>query len=70
MISADLMLYVKSADIFWRDNKTQTNNVLTKYPEEIRQKLTYKRWFFGHYLDNRQVNAKNILLYEQLVRVW
>lgn len=46
------------------------NNVLTKYLEEIRQKLTYKRWFFGHYHDNRQVNAQDILLYEQLVRVW
>ena len=46
------------------------NNVLTKYLEEIRQKLTYKRWFFGHYHGNRQVNAQDILLYEQLVRVW
>ena len=46
------------------------NNVLTKYLEEILQKLTYKRWFFGHYHDNRQVNVQDILLYEQLVRVW
>lgn len=46
------------------------NNALTKYLEEIRQKLTYKRWFFGHYHDNGQVNAQDILLYEQLVRVW
>ena len=46
------------------------NNVLTKYLEEIRQKLTYKRWFFGHYHNNMQVNAQDILLYEQLVRVW
>lgn len=46
------------------------NNVLTKYLEEIRQNLTYKRWFFGHYHNNMQVNAQDILLYEQLVRVW
>ena len=46
------------------------NNVLTKYLEEIRRKLNYKRWFFGHYHDNKQVNAQDILLYEQMVRVW
>lgn len=46
------------------------NNVLTRYLEEIRQRLNYKRWFFGHYHDNRQVNAQDILLYEQIVRIW
>ena len=33
------------------------NNVLTRYLEEIRQRLNYKRWFFGHYHDNRQINT-------------
>lgn len=46
------------------------NNVLTRYLEEIRQRLSYKRWFFGHYHDNRQVNVQDILLYEQMVRIW
>lgn len=46
------------------------SNVLTKYLEEIRQKLIYKHWFFGHYHADCQVNAQDILLYEQLVRVW
>lgn len=46
------------------------NNILTQYLEEIRQKLVYKRWFFGHYHDNRQVNAQDILIYEQVIRVW
>ena len=42
---------------------------LTDYLENIRQKLTYKRWFFGHYHDNRTINEKEILLYEQIVRI-
>ena len=46
------------------------NDVLTRYLEEIRVKLEYKRWFFGHYHENRQVSAKDIVLYEQIVRVW
>ena len=42
---------------------------LTDYLEEIHRKLKYKRWFFGHYHDNLQVNEKDILLYEQIIRV-
>lgn len=45
------------------------NNVLTRYLEEIRQKLDYKCWLFGHYHGNVRVDAKDILLYEQIVRV-
>lgn len=46
------------------------SDILTDYLEEIRQKLDYTRWFFGHYHDNRQVTKKDILLYEQIVRIW
>ena len=42
---------------------------LTDYLELIHSKLAYKRWFFGHYHDNRQINEKDILLYEQIVRI-
>ena len=37
--------------------------------EEIRQKVKFKKWFFGHYHDNRNVNAEEILLYEQMIRI-
>ena len=44
-------------------------DVLTNYFEEIRQKVRFKKWFFGHYHDNRNVNAEEILLYEQIIRI-
>lgn len=44
-------------------------DVLTDYFEEIRQEVNFKRWFFGHYHDNRNVNAEEILLYEQIIRI-
>lgn len=40
---------------------------LTAYLEDIRQKIQFKKWFFGHYHDNRNVNAKEIMLYEQII---
>lgn len=44
-------------------------DVLTNYFDEIRQEIEYKKWFFGHYHDNKNVNAKEILLYEQIIRI-
>ncbi len=41
----------------------------TRYLEEIRNSVNYTKWFFGHYHDNRNVTAKDILLYEQLIRI-
>lgn len=43
---------------------------LTDYLMEVEEKLRFKKWFFGHYHDNRNVDEKHILLYEQLVRIW
>lgn len=42
---------------------------LTEYLEEIRRKCQYKKWFFGHYHDNRNVTKKDIMLYEQMIRI-
>lgn len=44
-------------------------DVLTDYLEEIRQKVQFSKWFFGHYHDNKNVNAEEIVLYEQMIRI-
>ena len=46
-----------------------TPDVLTNYLEQIRQTVTFKKWFFGHYHDNKNVDADEILLYEQVIRI-
>ncbi len=40
---------------------------LTNYLQEISEKLEFKKWYFGHYHDNRQVNSQYVLLYEDIV---
>ena len=42
---------------------------LTDYFEEIKNKVEFKKWLFGHYHDNKAVNDKEILLYDQIVRI-
>lgn len=44
-------------------------DIETTYFEEIKQNTKYIKWFFGHYHDNRNVSAEEILLYEQIIRI-
>lgn len=44
-------------------------DILTKYLEDIRSKTEYKRHYCGHMHINKQLNDKDILLYEQIIRI-
>ena len=44
-------------------------DIETDYLEEIKQTIQFKKWFFGHYHDNRNVSKKEILIYEQIIRI-
>ena len=67
-IKTNLKTVVKKADaaigegLFQKDRETE-------YLEEILQTVQFQKWFFGHYHDNRNVDEKKILLYEQIIRV-
>lgn len=45
------------------------SDYLNEYFEKLRQRVQFKKWFFGHYHDNKNVNAEEILLYEQIIRI-
>lgn len=42
---------------------------LTDYLDEIKTSLSYKNWIFGHYHDNKMITDKDILIYEQIIRI-
>lgn len=44
-------------------------NELNQYLEDVRQKCNYTRWLFGHHHINKQINEKDIALYEQIIRI-
>lgn len=44
-------------------------DILTQYLEEIRCNTEYTRWFFGHMHKNKQINDRDICLYEQIIRI-
>lgn len=48
-------------------NSTYKRDILTDYLQQISEKCTFKRWYFGHYHDYKQVNSHFTLLYENIV---
>ena len=42
---------------------------LAKYFEELRQMVKFKKWFFGHYHENRNITAEEILIYKRIIRI-
>lgn len=48
-------------------NPSYKKDHLTDYLQEIFEKCNFKKWYFGHYHDYRQVNSEFILLYEDIV---
>ena len=50
-------------------NRDFTPDPLTDFLEKVKGKADYHYWLFGHYHDNRAVDKKHILLWEQMVQV-
>ena len=50
-------------------NPSFKSDKLTDFLEEIRNHSQFHYWLFGHYHDNRIIDEKYVLLYEQMVRV-
>lgn len=48
-------------------NSTYKRDILTDYLQHISEKCTFKRWYFGHYHDYKQVTSQFTLLYENIV---
>ena len=44
-------------------------DMLTDYLEGIKQKVKYKRWYFGHYHDDIAVTQTEHLMFENITRI-
>ena len=49
--------------------ESYNKDYLTEYLQEIYEKVNFKKWYFGHYHNNRQINEKFILLYENIIEL-
>ena len=48
-------------------NPIYKKDILTDYLQEISEKCEFKKWYFGHYHENKQLNSQFTCLYEDIV---
>ena len=46
-----------------------TPDELTLYFDDLANRLQFGHWFFGHYHEDRKIDDRFILLYDQLIRI-
>lgn len=52
-----------------RINQNNEPDRLSDFLDMVDKRLDFQYWFFGHFHDNRAVDAKHILLWEQIVQI-
>ena len=50
-------------------NRHNEADRLTDFLQEVKERAKYHYWLFGHYHDNKAVDEKHILLWEQIVQI-
>lgn len=45
-------------------------DAITEYLENIKARVDYKRWYFGHYHRDMAVNAMDIAIYKDIIRIY
>lgn len=58
-----------SSELTLMGNGEYKTDILTDYLEKIKTKVEYKNHIFGHMHVNKQLNDKDVCLYEQIVRL-
>ena len=42
---------------------------LTDFLQDVKDRVQYHYWLFGHYHGNKDIDTKHILLWEQIVQI-
>lgn len=51
------------------ENRHNEADPLTDFLQEVKERAHYHYWLFGHYHDNRAIDEKHILLWDQIIQV-
>jgi len=45
------------------------NNMLTEFLETIKNEVSYKHWYFGHYHEDIEIDEKHTCVYNNIIRL-
>lgn len=58
--------FEKLKELAWEDNPSTP---LRDYFDEVEKRLSFRKWFFGHYHDDIDIDDKHTLLYRNIIRI-
>ena len=64
-----ILTHCAPTSIIRKESRHNEADRLTDFLQEVRERAKYHYWLFGHYHDNKAIDEKHILLWEQIVRI-
>jgi len=69
-MTVDYIISHCAPDSIQRDiDKYYPSNDLTDFLDAVKDEVTYKHWYFGHYHINRDIDEKHTCLYDAIVKI-
>ena len=50
-------------------NEKYEKDELTEFLESVKNKLTYRKWFFGHYHKDKQFDSKHCMVFDKVIKL-
>ena len=64
-----IITHCAPTSIVRRESRYNEADRLTDFLQEVQERIDFRYWLFGHYHDNRMIDTKHILLWEQIVQI-
>ena len=67
--SVDCIITHCAANSIQREIATYEENILTDFFEELISKTKYKKWFFGHYHEDRVIDDRHVAVFDKVIKL-
>ena len=67
--SVDYIITHCAANSIQREIATYEENILTDFFEELISKTKYKKWFFGHYHEDRVIDDRHVAVFDKVIKL-
>ena len=65
----DILTHCAPTSIALQLSRNNVADHLTDFLQEVKDRAQYHYWLFGHYHNNKAIDTKYILLWEQIVQI-
>lgn len=64
-----VLTHCAASNVQYRLNPTYENDDLTRFLFEMERRLDYRRWFFGHYHEDRDIDERQTVVFNDVIEI-